>query len=261
MTEPPYTSYAAVYDRLGQTWFGRDAALEVIAWLGAQGVVPIRVLDLCCGTGAASLVFAEHGMAVTGVDRSGAMLDVARRKGAEAERDVVFLEQDVTTFTVDGPFDLVTCFYDSLNYLPDEDELTWVIEGARHVLADDGWLAFDLNTRKKLEQEWIGTMIAADEPDLFVVYDSTYDVDTGESPLRVTGFQLGEDGGWQRFVEEHVERPFGLDRVLAILAGAGFGSIHAYAFHDRTPHLGPPASEEDSRWLFLARPSVQEIAR
>lgn len=261
MTEPPYTSYAAVYDRLGQTWFGRDAALEVIAWLGAQGVVPVQVLDLCCGTGAASLVFAEHGMAVTGVDRSGSMLDVARRKVAEAGREVAFLEQDVTIFAVDGPFDLVTCFYDSLNYLRSEDELTWVVERARQVLHDDGWLAFDLNTRKKLESEWIGTMIAADEPDLFVVYDATYDVDTAESPLRVTGFRLDEDGAWRRFAEEHVERPFALDRVRSILTEAGFASIHAYAFHDRTPHLGPPASEEDSRWLFLARPSAQVSGR
>lgn len=258
--EPPYSAYATVYDRLGQAWFGEAAALEVLAWLRAQGATLGRVLDLCCGTGSASLVFAEHGMAVTGVDRSAAMLEVARSKAAAAGRELRLVEQDVVTFDVPGPFDLVTCFYDSLNYLRSEQDLAWVFEGVRQVLADDGWLAFDLNSRKKLEREWVGTMIAADDPDLFVVYDATYDVDTGRSPLRVTGFV--EDGGaYRRFVEEHVERAFALDEVLAMLAEAGFATVHGYAFFDRPPHLGPPAAESDSRWLLLASPAARSDAQ
>lgn len=258
MTEPAYSSYAAVYDRLGQSWFGRDAALEVLAWLAAQDIVPSRVLDLCCGTGAASLVFAEHGMAVTGVDRSGAMLDVLRAKAAVADRAIGLLEEDVTTFSAEGPFDLVTCFYDSLNYLLAAKELAWVFERVRQVVAEDGWFAFDLNSRRKLEREWIGTMIAADDPDLFVIYDATYDVESGQSPLRITGFTADHDGTWRRFVEEHVERPFALDEVVAMLTEAGFTTIHGYAYFDRSPHLGPPAAEEHSRWLLLASPAGRE---
>ena len=257
--EPPYSTYATVYDRLGQAWFGEAAALEVLAWLRAQGTWPERVLDLCCGTGSASLVFAEHGMAVTGVDRSGPMLAVARAKADAAGREVQLLEQDVTTFDVPGPFELVTCFYDSLNYLLGEQDLTWVFEGVRQVLSDDGWFAFDLNSRKKLEREWIGTMIAADDPDLFVVYDASYDVETGESPLRVTGF-IEEGGAYRRFVEEHVERPFALAEVLGKLAEAGFDTVHSYAFFDRAPHLGPPAEETHSRWLLLASPARTSAA-
>lgn len=259
MMEPPYSTYATVYDRLGQAWFGEAAALEVLAWLTAQGVVPTRVLDLCCGTGSASLVFAEHGMSVSGIDRSSAMLEVARTKAADADRELELFMQDVTTFDVAGPFDLVTCFYDSLNYLGSEQDLRWVVERVRQVIAEDGWFAFDLNSRKKLEREWIGTMIAADEPDLFVVYDATYNVDTGQAPLKITGFVEG-DTGYRRFVEEHVERPFALADVLTMLSEAGFETVYCFAFFDRPPHLGPPAEESHSRWLLLASPSVREPA-
>ena len=252
--EAPYTTYASVYDRLGQAWFGEAAALEVLAWLAAQAVIPTRVLDLCCGTGSASLTFAEHGMSVTGIDRSAPMLDVARTKAAAADRTLDLIEQDVTTFDVVGPFDLVTCFYDSLNYLRSEGDLLWVFERVRQVIADDGWLAFDLNTPKKLEREWIGAMIAADDPDLFVVYDASYEHDEGVSPLKVTGF-IEEAGVYRRFVEEHVERAFALTAVMAMLAEAGFGTVHNFAFFDRPPHLGPPADETHSRWLLLASPT------
>jgi len=255
--EAPYSTYATVYDRLGQGWFGEAAALEVLAWLAARDAVPSRVLDLCCGTGSASLVFAAHGMDVTGVDRSGAMLEAARTKAEATGRDLTLVQQDVTTFDVSGPFDLVTCFYDSLNYLLTEQDLTWVFERVRQVIGDDGWFVFDLNSRKKLEREWVGAMIATDESDLFVVYDAGYDAETGHSPLRVTGF-VREGETYRRFVEEHVERAFALDRVIETLSEAGFGTIHRFAFFDRPPHLGPPAEETDSRWLLFAGPTTPE---
>ncbi|WP_367324241.1 class I SAM-dependent methyltransferase [Streptomyces sp. HUAS ZL42] len=53
---------------------------------------PGDVLDLGCGTGSLSLLAAEQGHRVTGVDRSPAMVDLARTK--LAGRDAVFLVGD-----------------------------------------------------------------------------------------------------------------------------------------------------------------------
>ncbi|MGW2517814.1 class I SAM-dependent methyltransferase [Streptomyces sp. NPDC001617] len=60
-----------------------------------RGWLPERasdVLDLGCGTGSLSLLAAEQGHRVTGVDRSPAMIDLARAK--LAGRDAVFLVGD-----------------------------------------------------------------------------------------------------------------------------------------------------------------------
>ncbi|MFD7402986.1 class I SAM-dependent methyltransferase [Streptomyces sp. NPDC059866] len=68
--------------------------------------VPCDVLDLGCGTGSLSLLAAEQGHHVTGVDRSPAMVDRARAK--LAGRDAAFLVGDAAAPPV-GPqrFDAV----------------------------------------------------------------------------------------------------------------------------------------------------------
>ncbi|MGQ5579525.1 class I SAM-dependent methyltransferase [Streptomyces sp. ECR3.8] len=58
------------------------------------------VLDLGCGTGSLSLLAAEQGHRVTGVDRSPAMVQLARQK--LAGRHAVFLTGDAARPPVDG---------------------------------------------------------------------------------------------------------------------------------------------------------------
>lgn len=67
-----------------RAWSGR-----LRSWLPAR---PGDVLDLGCGTGSLSLLVAEQGHAVTGVDLSPAMLERARAK--LAGHDAVFLTGD-----------------------------------------------------------------------------------------------------------------------------------------------------------------------
>ncbi|MGW2823428.1 class I SAM-dependent methyltransferase [Streptomyces sp. NPDC001443] len=75
----------------------RDAwARRLRDWLPARAG---HVLDLGCGTGSLSLLAAEQGHRVTGVDRSAAMVDLARHK--LTGRDAVFLVGDAAAPPVD----------------------------------------------------------------------------------------------------------------------------------------------------------------
>ncbi|RSN51527.1 SAM-dependent methyltransferase [Streptomyces sp. WAC 04229] len=67
----------------------RAWAARLASWLPAR---PGDLLDLGCGTGSLSLLAAEQGHRVTGVDRSPAMVKLARTK--LAGRDAAFLEGD-----------------------------------------------------------------------------------------------------------------------------------------------------------------------
>jgi SAM-dependent methyltransferase len=67
----------------------RAWAERLHGWLPGH---PADVLDLGCGTGSLSLLAAERGHRVTGVDRSPNMVDLARAK--LAGRDAVFLVGD-----------------------------------------------------------------------------------------------------------------------------------------------------------------------
>lgn len=61
------------------------------------------ILDAGCGTGRVAIELARRGCTVTGIDIDAAMLDAARAKAP----DLTWIEGDLATTTVDGPFDAV----------------------------------------------------------------------------------------------------------------------------------------------------------
>jgi ubiquinone/menaquinone biosynthesis C-methylase UbiE len=117
--EPIYSRYANHYDQIGQRRFGEISAEHLLRLLNAKGADPRTVLDLACGTGAATLAFARFGLSATGLDLSGPMLDRAKASAEVEMLPVQWTQADMTAFAVDVPFDLCTCMYDAVNYLGD----------------------------------------------------------------------------------------------------------------------------------------------
>ncbi|MCX5058208.1 MULTISPECIES: class I SAM-dependent methyltransferase [unclassified Streptomyces] len=120
--------------KVRQAWAGR-----LVSWLPAR---TSDVLDLGCGTGSLSLLAAEQGHRVTGVDLSPAMVDLARAK--LAGRDAVFLVGDATAPPVgEQRFDVVLVRH-VLWALPDPGRALrhWrelVRPGGRLVLVEGVW--------------------------------------------------------------------------------------------------------------------------
>jgi SAM-dependent methyltransferase len=260
---PPYTRYAAVYDLIGQRVFGERIARATMNWLATRGVTPRRVADLACGTGAATLIFAAGGAETIGVDRSADMLARAERTAGEVGLPVTWLEQDLRDLSLPWPVDLATSFFDSINYLVEDDDLRTVFTRVWTSLTEGGHFAFDLNTRRRFAEGWGNTsLIAADRSDLFGAYRSWFEPSSGLSPLILTFFLRGDDGCWERFDEEHVERAYGLDEVEQTLTAVGFRMIEIRAFHDATGTLGGRGTEESERVVFFAQrvPSVSQTS-
>jgi ubiquinone/menaquinone biosynthesis C-methylase UbiE len=70
-----------------------------------------KVLDIGTGTGRAAIALSKHGAKVTGVDASGEMLAVARRRASEQRLSIEFLEGDAHALAwPDRAFDAVVCF-------------------------------------------------------------------------------------------------------------------------------------------------------
>ena len=68
----------------------------------------LRILDVGCGTGELSLLFAEMGHEVSGIDISGQMLKIAKAKAEACGADIVFREGDAENPPFDtSSFDIV----------------------------------------------------------------------------------------------------------------------------------------------------------
>lgn len=94
-----------------------------------------RVLDVGCGTGQTSLIAAERGAKVTGVDVSRPMLELAHSR---AGKDVQFLLEDAAQFRSDEQYDLVISRFGVMFF---EDPLA-AFTNIRGALKPGGSLAF-----------------------------------------------------------------------------------------------------------------------
>jgi len=137
----PYERLAREYDSYGDR--RKDlfpAYLRALAAYRAQ--LCERVLDLACGTGAIVRELAKRCTRVVGVDRSPAMLAVARAACGELS-NASFVEGDIRHLDLHETFDAALCANDSLNYLQQPGELADFLAAVGRHLRPGGLLAFD----------------------------------------------------------------------------------------------------------------------
>lgn len=226
---PIYKHYAEIYDLIGQNHFGRLLAERTLSALPA---VPQRVLDLACGSGAAALVFAAAGSTVVGIDRSAQMLDLARRKTQRAGLMLVLIRSDLRQLQqfVGRPdlpaagFDLVTCFFDSLNYLTADGDLERLFCAVAALLCPDGRLIFDVNTETEFRSWDMVDEVVWEDEERIVYNRLSYSPQQRLATGRVVWFQrMGER--WQRNEETHYERAWSDSEIDAAARTAGLSLV------------------------------------
>src|SRR5262245_32927906 len=91
-----YRGIAPHYDLHMMDWWARTYGAQLQALLKERVPTGSNLLDAGCGTGTLALTLARQGYAVTGMDRSEALLAVARSK--DSARSVRWVHGDITTF-------------------------------------------------------------------------------------------------------------------------------------------------------------------
>lgn len=106
------------------------------------------LLELACGTGRLTIPLAEAGFEIVGLDRSGAMLAVARTKaqvlGAPVRERLRFVEADMATFDLPERFGLAFAVFRGFMLLVDVEAQLAALAAARRHLRPGGLLVLDL---------------------------------------------------------------------------------------------------------------------
>lgn len=210
-----YTDFAYIYDKLIDQDYEKWADyIEEIFKI--NGKDPKLVLDLGCGTGSITNILAKRGYDMIGVDLSPDMLNVAREKAVDQELDVLYLCQDVREFELYGTVDAIICTLDVLNYIIDLKDLEHVFALVKNYLNPDGIFIFDINTEHKLKNVLGNNTFINEENGIFYTWENEYVENISNQYL--TFFAETEDGLYERFDENHVQRAYTIEEIKGKLA-------------------------------------------
>jgi len=238
-----YGPLAAFYDSLTE-----DVAYEQLyAYLMEhfQGVKLRRLLDMACGTGSLSLLFAEKGVETVGMDLSGEMVARAREKCRE-ELPLSFAEGNMADFTLEQPVDGLVCMLDSFNYLLDPADAVNAISCFYKALNPGGKLIFDVRPRRQL-MDFDDQMFMDETEDVVCIWRTEFD-ETENLCYYDMDLFIREGDTWRREREEHVEYAYRLRWLRQVLLEAGFTDVRF--FGDRTMTAPGP---DDARVFITAR--------
>jgi SAM-dependent methyltransferase len=240
--------YASAYDAMyADKDYERECDLVEEAFRRyAEG--PVRsVLDLGAGTGNHALPLARRGYEVVGVDLSGEMVEIARRKAADAGLGVEFSPGDLRDVRLGRSFDAVLLMFAVLGYQRTIGDVRAALENARAHLRPGGALVLDL---------WYGPGVLTEPPE-----DRTRAIATPEGemtrtvtaeldvPRQLCTVRYALSGAGRDSEETHVMRFFFPAELELFLDAAGFELTALTAVDD----LDKPATTESWTATVVAR--------
>ncbi|MCM3756939.1 methyltransferase domain-containing protein [Sporosarcina aquimarina] len=241
-----YAQFASVYDEL-MLDIPYPAYVDLVD-TALHGLSGKKILDVACGTGFLSVLLAEKGADVTGIDLSEEMLAVAASRANERFPSMEFSQQAMQHLNVPGQYDAAVIPIDSLNYLEDELEVSQTFKGIHDALLPGGLLLFDVHSTFKTDELFM------ESPFTYVSNTISYiwETEEGEEPHSVHSnlafFVREEDGRYTRFDEVHYQRTFPIMKYVELLEQTGFSVERIFAdWSDEAPAV------ESERIFFQVR--------
>jgi SAM-dependent methyltransferase len=235
-----YTSFAEVYDMFMDNVPYEEWTEYLCSILREYHIEDGILLDLGCGTGNMTRLFAEKGYDMIGIDNSMEMLDIARNRqdaGKLSESaEILYLLQDMRSFELYGTVRAVYSACDCLNYILDEDELRTVFRLVNNYLDPRGIFVFDMNTVFKYEEMLADNTFAENREESSFIWENYYDPESRINEYDLTLFvKEAESDHFLRYRETHYQRGYSVEQVQRLLEEAGMEFIAAYDGYTKQP--------------------------
>lgn len=189
-----------------------------------------NLLDVPCGFGRHCVPLARAGYRVTGVDRSGALLEEARRR-AGGERWPKFVQADYRELPLkDASFDAALNLFTSLGYLGDEED-TRVLGEIRRVLKPGARLVLETMHRDAVVRSWTDNDWRLLGEGRLLLEQRTFD--PADGVVQTTQTLVEADGN--RESRTWSARVYSATELIALAKAAGFSEVKAWGGFEHEP--------------------------
>ncbi len=240
-----------MYDILAD-WYDRFQEIDYHAFVDYYEQVfkrfqlePKLILDLGCGTGNITLPMAERGYEMIGLDASEEMLQKASEK---AEREILFLHQDMTEFELYGTVDAMVCALDGVNYLTGDQDFKKMLSLLHYYLNPGGILIFDINSPYKFKEILDGNTFVYEEEDAYCIWEN--ELEDGICYFDLTFFLKNADGSYTKQQEFHEERVYTEEEIRDTVRACG---LHCLGVYDGLT-FDTPKPDSERIFFVIQRP-------
>lgn len=110
------------------------------------------VLDLACGTATLCTMLKLKGYEPEGLDLSETILEIAKEKMKINHLNFPLYHKDMTNFRLGKKYDMITCFFDSVNFLSDIQDVKKLFDQAYLHLKDNGYFIIDVFSKAMMSE-------------------------------------------------------------------------------------------------------------
>ncbi len=177
-------------------------------------------LDLACGTGTMTRLFAERGVDIYGVDASSEMLSEAMQKSIEQGLNILYINQKMQELDLYGTINTCICTLDSINHMTSAEDVQRTFNRVGLFTENDGIFMFDVNTVYKHRHILADNTFVYETDKVFCVWqNSLQENDTVKIDL---DFFEEQNGAYHRSSETFCERAYSDELIRKMLVNAGF---------------------------------------
>lgn len=204
-----------------------------------------QVLELGCGTGRVALKLAESGFKVTGLDLSGAMLEVfnEKLKDLSYKDNITLVKDNMAKFDLKKKFGLIIAPFRAFQALTEESDILASLNCIRDHLSQEGLFIMNVfRPYKELDESWCYVETVQwesfdDNKELKIVKKHWGDKIDVEKQIIYPNFayEITDKDGNMKRIEEHLQlKYYYYNQMVNYLEQSGLSIVDEYGWYDKS---------------------------
>jgi 2-polyprenyl-3-methyl-5-hydroxy-6-metoxy-1,4-benzoquinol methylase len=136
-----FSKYADYYDLLYKNKSYKRETNYIEKIINKYAGKKLKILELGCGSGGHALELKKKGHAITALDTSKKMIEIANKKNLN--NDITFIQKDLKKFISKKKFDVIILLFHVVNFLTQKKELKKLSTNSYKNLKKNGIIIFD----------------------------------------------------------------------------------------------------------------------